>query len=147
MIVDTIGSLIVAAIGAGVGWGLTEFAARPIRRFFDLRGEVIRRLAQYGDIPTMRIVDDGSVEDPPEGSDARAREAASVIRDLAAQMISFAYNGTLARTIISALRYNPHEAAEGLFAVSWTIQASGDLREKPRRRVADALRVERSMLF
>jgi hypothetical protein len=39
MILDTIGSLIVGAIGAGIGWGLTEFAAptdpqvlRPARR-------------------------------------------------------------------------------------------------------------------
>jgi len=84
MILDTIGSLIVGAIGAGIGWGLTEFAARPIRRFFDLRGEVIRRMAQYADISKQVIERGGEVETPEtEETRARARDAESVIRDLA----------------------------------------------------------------
>jgi hypothetical protein len=39
-------------------------------------------------------------------------------------MLSVVYNETLARSIILALRYNPQEAGEDLFAISWTIQAS-----------------------
>jgi hypothetical protein len=51
VILETIGSLIVAAIGAGLGWAATEFVARPIRKFFDLRGDAVRMVSQYGNLP------------------------------------------------------------------------------------------------
>ena len=148
MILETIGSLIVGAIGAGLGWGATEFAARPIRKFFDLRGEVIRRLAQYADIPKQVIERGGEVQTPDvtEVTRARAREAESVIRDLAAQMLSFAYNDTFARSIL-ALRYDPREAAEGLFGLSWLHISEGSLKDRPREMVAKALRIDRWLLF
>jgi hypothetical protein len=64
MILETnwVVSGVVGAFSAVIGWGLTEFAARPIRRFFDLRGEVIRRMAQYADIPRQVIERGGEVE-------------------------------------------------------------------------------------
>lgn len=39
MILDIIGSVIFGAVAAGVGWGVTEFVARPIRKFYDLRAD------------------------------------------------------------------------------------------------------------
>jgi hypothetical protein len=39
------------AIAAGVlGWVLGMFVGRPLRRFFELRGEIIGRLAQYDNV-------------------------------------------------------------------------------------------------
>ncbi len=39
------------ALGAfaagGVGWIVVSFVGTPVRKFFDLRGEVIRRMAQF----------------------------------------------------------------------------------------------------
>jgi hypothetical protein len=147
VIFETLGSLIVGVVGAGIGWTLTEFVARPIRKFFDLRGEVIRRLAQYADIPVL-VEKDGEVKTPvvTEETQTRTREAESVMRDLAAQMLSFAYSETFASRIL-ALRYSPRDAGEGLFAIAWTLQASGDLKNRPRERVAKALRIHRSLLF
>jgi len=66
------------------------------------------------------------------------REAESVTRDLAAQMLAFAYNETFARSIlVHVLRYDPREASEGLFAISWTTRVAGNtLKNRPRERVA-----------
>lgn len=147
MILDTIGSLGLAAIAGGVGWAATEFVARPIRRFFDLRGEVIRRMAQYA-ILTVQFDKEGHEVETPVTEDA-FREAESVTRDLAAQMLAFAYNETFARSIlVHVLRYDPREASEGLFAISWTTRVAGStLKNQPRERVAKALRIDRSILF
>jgi hypothetical protein len=138
VIVETIGSLALAAIAGGVGWAATEFVARPVRRFFDLRGEVIRRMAQYADIPPQIIQKEGGEIETPvvtEATLARAKEAESVIRDLAAQMLSLAYNETSARSIlVQVLRYDVRGAAEGLFALSWLHNSSGGrLKNRPRR--------------
>jgi hypothetical protein len=147
MILETIGSLVVGAIGAGIGWALTEFLARPIRKFFDLRGEVIRRMAQYGDIaPRIIEKEGGEVEVVTDEETSRVGEAERVIRDLAAQMLSFAYNETFARSLLM-LRYDPREAGEGLFAISSTLLTSGDLKNRPKERVAKALRIHQSLLF
>ena len=146
MILDTIGSLGLAAIAGGVGWAATEFVARPIRRFFDLRGEVIRRMAQYA-ILTVQTDKEGHEVEIAVTEDA-FREAESVTRDLAAQMLAFAYNETFARSIlVHVLRYDPREASEGLFAISWNTRAGSSLTNPPRERVAKALRIDRSILL
>jgi hypothetical protein len=33
---------------AAFAWVVLEFVGRPLRNFFDLRGEVIRRLTEFG---------------------------------------------------------------------------------------------------
>jgi hypothetical protein len=61
-------------------------------------------------------------------------------------MLSFAYNETFARSIL-ALRYDPREAAEGLFGLSWLHISEGSLKDRPREMVAKALRIDRWLLF
>jgi hypothetical protein len=41
--VQVIGSFFAAALG----WVILEFVGRPLRKFYDLRGEVIRRLTHH----------------------------------------------------------------------------------------------------
>jgi hypothetical protein len=160
VILETIGSLVVGAIGAGIGWGLTEFAARPIRRFFDLRGEIIRRIAQYNNVPVrFRETPDGKREVLPfretrdgerevlpfsDDEDARLKEAHSVLRDLAAQMRGFAHNETWATWVLS-VRYDPGRASEGLFGLSNDIAVVGG-RHRAKKIVADALRIPENIL-
>jgi len=43
---QVIGSFLAAALG----WVVLEFVARPLRKFYDLRGEVIRRLTEYANV-------------------------------------------------------------------------------------------------
>jgi hypothetical protein len=147
VVLAAIGSLILGAIG----WLMIEFAGRPIRRFFDLRGEVIRRMALYADIRKLIIQSEGGEVDTPvvpEAIGARAREAEGVIRDLAAQMLSFADNEALATLIIThGLRYDARKAAVGLFALSYTMHTSGSLKKPPVEMVAEALHIDQGILF
>jgi hypothetical protein len=81
-----------------------------------------------------------------EETRARATEAESAIRDLAAQMLSFACSEPFATSILALLRYHPREAAEGLFALSWLHIVEGKLKDKPREMVAKALRIDQGFL-
>jgi hypothetical protein len=148
VILETIGSLVVGAIGAGIGWALTEFVARPIRRFFDLRSEIIRRVAQYNNVPARyKETRDGEKETVPITEDdlAKLNEAQSVIRDLATQMRGFAYSETAARWVLS-LGYNPRQASEGLFGLSNDLGTYGPGRVRWRKLVSDTLRIPENIL-
>jgi hypothetical protein len=78
-----------------------------------------------------------------EATVARAKEAESVIRDLAAQMLSLAHSDPLAGSLVKMLRYDPRQAAEGLFALSYLKPTSGRLKDNPSEMVAKALRIDR----
>jgi hypothetical protein len=148
VILATIGPLVVGAIGAGIGWALTEFVARPIRKFFDLRGEIIRRIAQHNMPVRYRETPDGTTEALPsregpasqrEAETARLHEAQNTLRDLASQMRGFAHNETWAVRVL-LFRYNPGRASEGLFGLSNDIEVvEGRVRAK--KIISDALRI------
>jgi hypothetical protein len=89
----TILGFVLGAIGAALAWLLTEFVGRPFRRFFELRGEVSRRLVQFDNVRARaRMVDDIRREptEITEGEDARLTEAQNTFRDLASQIRAFA---------------------------------------------------------
>jgi hypothetical protein len=141
-------SLVVGAIGAGIGWALTEFVARPIRKFFDLRGEIIRRIAQYNVPVRYRETQEGHREDllSREGpasqrrdEAARVNEAQSVLRDLASQMRGFSYNETWATRVLLVRYYKPGRASDGLFGLSNDLETDGRARWK--KIISDALRI------
>jgi hypothetical protein len=48
------GSAVLIALGSAVcvalGWGVTSFVGSPVRKFFDLRGEVVRRLTEFANV-------------------------------------------------------------------------------------------------
>jgi hypothetical protein len=43
-------STIGGAVGAAVVWAVSSFVGGPVRRFFDLRGEVVRRLTEFANV-------------------------------------------------------------------------------------------------
>ena len=149
VILQTIGSLLAGAIGAGLGWVTLEFVARPIRRFFDLRGEIIRRVAQYNNVPARyRDKRDGTKETLPIGEDqlAKLQEAQSVIRDLAARMRGFAHNESFAEWVLLQLRYDPRGASDGLFGLSNDMDTYGEDQRRRRQIIGKALRIPENIL-
>ena len=48
------GSAVLIALGSAVcgalGWIASSFVASPVRKFFDLRGEIIRRLTEFANV-------------------------------------------------------------------------------------------------
>jgi hypothetical protein len=149
MILETIGSLIVGAIGAGIGWAATEFVARPIRKFYDLRADVIRMVSQYANTRARFHEErrsDGEIlisenHALSESDIAKLHEVEGAMRALAAQLRGFAYNESIANRALRLAGFDPKKASEGLFGIANTIDTTGDSRIKFKRMVTEALRL------
>jgi hypothetical protein len=104
----------------GLGWMITQFFGGPIRRFFDLRGDL----------------SDDEIE--------RLHEAQRVFRDLAARMRAFAPNEHFAVFFVKRC-YDPWEASVALLRVSNTLYKYGGARDGAKRVLERVLnfRVER----
>jgi hypothetical protein len=118
--VQMVGSFLAAALG----WVALEFVARPLRKFYDLRGEVIRRLTEYANVRARLQPYPGAPAgtyeqlELSEEEGERLNKARDVLRDLASQMVAFADNETCALYVAKAMRYDPKHAAEGLIGLS-----------------------------
>jgi hypothetical protein len=143
MILQTIGSLLAGAIGAAIGWALLEFIARPIRRFYDLRAEIIVR-ARYKERDTEGFIEETPPLSPTEL--ATLEEAQLAIRDLATRMRAFAYNEILAQWVLTLLRYDPHKASQGLIGYSNYMSTYGGAKASKKKMVEDALHLSEHML-
>jgi hypothetical protein len=134
---STIGVFVVGCIG----WFATAFVGGPVRRFFDLRGEVIQRSVLYDNVKAVqKEFPDGSVT-PNELSDdeiKRLREAVDVFRDLAARMRAFARNEHLAVWFVK-WRYDPWKASEALLRVSNTLPTYGGDRANAKKSLEKSL--------
>src|SRR5262249_5428822 len=138
-----------SVLAGALGWVALEFVGRPLRRFFDLRGETIRRLAESNNILSRyrHARDDvgataGLLEmDLPEDELARSKEAVRTIRDLASQMRAFAMNETMALSIAKRLGYDAAKASRGLFGLSNSFETAGQDKNFQRMTIADALKI------
>jgi hypothetical protein len=145
-VAETIGSLLVAAIGAGIGWAVTEFVARPVRRFFDLRTEIIQTMAQYANLRARhKEMQGGPMQEVSPTEMSALEEARTAVRGLGARMRSFAYGETLAASVVS-LRYDPRKASEGLFGYSNVIDTYGPEKASKKKMIENALRLPEHLL-
>ena len=131
-------------LGGGT-WVITNFVGSPIRKFFDLRGEVIRRLIEFGNVGASRNeAGPGMVEliDISYEQRARLHQAQMVFRDLASQMRSFAENEGMAMWLVRKLGYDPMEAGVALIGLSNNYDTYGDGRAESHERVKSALRIK-----
>jgi hypothetical protein len=123
-----------------MGWFAASFVGGPVRRFFDLRCEVIRQMARYGNVGARfkEKRDDPDEVEPVEISEKgekRLQEAEEAFRDLAADMRSFALNEPLAVRLLKPLRYDPLKASTALFGMSNTIGRYGRVRNQGKQEV------------
>jgi hypothetical protein len=148
--IQVIGSFLAAALG----WVVLEFVGRPLRRFYDLRGEVIRRLTEFANVGArLREIPDDSgaasgrfeVLNLSAEEVSRLENAQAVLRDLASQLTAFAYNETAALYLVKATRYDPLNAASGLIGLANRIGSRGpnvgQERMSHRKRVVEGLRL------
>jgi hypothetical protein len=132
----------LGAIGAALAWLLTEFVGRPFRRFFELRGEVSRRLVQFDNVHARaRMVDDTRREPTgiTEGEDARLTEAQNTLRDLASQIRAFAQAEPFAEWIVRRVGYEVTEISKALIGYSNEISTYGPNRAHFKKRIEDLM--------
>jgi hypothetical protein len=145
-----IGSAFGGAIGAMLGWMASAFVGSPVRKFFDLRGEIIRRMTEFANVRARwkEIPDDvgaisGNREDMglSDKEIERLESAQATLRDLAAQMRAFAENETLALWFITRLRYDPAGASAALIGLSNTYDTYGKGKAWQKQMLGKALKV------
>jgi hypothetical protein len=145
----TLGFAFIGAICGALGWTVCAFLGTPIRRFLDLRGEVIRRLTEFANVLAQykEIRDsDGKVErlELSDDDSARLEVAKRVLRDLGSQMRAFAHNEPPAMWLVRHLRYDPTAASAGLIGLSNRYDTYGFERARHRQTVEIALRIKPS---
>ncbi len=141
----TIAGFVFGAIGAILAWLTTEFIGRPFRRFFDLRGEVTRRLVQFDNVRARAKMIDDTRQEPIELSseeDARLREAENTFRDLASQMRAFTQAEPIAAWIVKhVFRYDVYGASGALIGYSNEISRYGPFRGSFKAQIQKVLRI------
>jgi hypothetical protein len=137
--------LVLGAVGAILAWLTTEFVGRPFRRFFDLRGEVARRLVQFADVRARRkMTDDTQAEHIPlsPAEEARLTEAENTFRDLASQMRAFTQAEPVAAWIVRHIfTYDAFEASASLIGYSNRISEYAAGRAYFKDRIENLLRI------
>jgi hypothetical protein len=136
---------------AAAGWFALEFLGRPIRKFFDLRGEVIRTMTVFANVRARwkEVRDDvGASSGDAEvlvlsyEEIGRLNDAKVPFRDLASQLRSFAQNEYLATWIVQRFGYEPAKASAALIGLSNTIETYGGNRAFQTREVEESLRIK-----
>lgn len=125
----------IGSFAAGAGaWVVLEFFGRPLRKFYDLRGETIYLLARTANVSARwkEIPDDvgaisGNVETLNVSDDQTAdlKEARIQLRDLPSRFHAFGFNETYALRFLLWRGYSPMKASAGLFGLSNSIDTDG----------------------
>jgi hypothetical protein len=104
-----------AFLGAGLGWGVWEYLGRPLRKFYDLRGEVFRAnvRTRLREIPDHRCGLRALFEDLglPADELSTLKNAQGMLRELASHLPAYGYNETAALYVAKKLCYDPPNVA------------------------------------
>lgn len=124
------GALISAFIGA-LGWILFAFVGTPIRRFWDLRGEVAHAMNQYARNISEPPGNEFLVFVQPLDVVQTRAAAAKEFQRLGLQLLSFWQNEALARFFLQRIRMNGELAGKMLLELAEA--NTGTQRLGPRR--------------
>lgn len=140
-------------LAAAIGWLTLEFLGRPLRRFFDLRGETVELLTRVGNIRAAYSQFD---EEVAEGIFTSRRESAHIeltsveldalasarkeIRALASRFCAFALNETIASKAVALIGYNALNAGQSLIGLSNMLDTYGKERSDQKNAVSAALK-------
>jgi hypothetical protein len=127
-----IATFVSALLAGALGWVALEFFGRPLRKFFDLRGEIIRQLVRFANVRARYtpITDRSGKEVLVDQllSDAELQRltlAMDTFRDLGSQMSAFANNETFALRAAKTFGYDPALASSSLIGLSNSIHTHG----------------------
>ena len=148
------GIAVLQAIGSfaagAIAWVVLEFVGRPLRKFYDLRGETVYRLSKIANVRSLAKTT--SSEPSPSGGEvqydrlsdpemADLADAIKTVRDLASQFRAFSFNETYALHFTRLLGYDPLKASEGLFGLSNSLLTYNGERVVHRTTVQTALKI------
>jgi hypothetical protein len=140
-------------LAAAIGWLTLEFLGRPLRKFFDLRGETVELLTRIANVRAAYAefhdeISEGVTFPRRENSGTELNEkelealtsARKELRALASKFRAFALNETLASKAVGLLGYDAFSAGQSLIGLSNTIDTYGKLRSDQKNAVSTALK-------
>jgi hypothetical protein len=139
-------TLVTGFVGGIGAWFFTDYVAKPLRRFFDLRREVNRCLVYYGNVQARATLSSDSLRREPTNispeEDARLTEAQNAFRNLGAKMRAFVHGDPLAnRMVRSCLGYDADQIANALIGFSNNISTYGEPRFATHSQLEKLLRI------
>jgi hypothetical protein len=133
-------------LAAAIGWLTLEFLGRPLRRFFDIRGETVELLTR---IANVRAAYSQFHEEDLLRKEAQVRTTTEIaaldgaqrdLRALASKFRAFALNETLAAKVVGRLGYDAFAAGQSLIGLSNTIDTYGRDRNEQKNNVSTSLK-------
>jgi hypothetical protein len=137
-------TLFTGFVGGVFAWIFTEFVAKPLLRFSELRREVTRCLVVYGNVGGRTEVDKAGKPKTLKLSAkevARLVEAQNAFRDLSGKMYGFASVDAFANRIVTKFGYDADQIAAALMGFSNEITSKGEGRAHFRNRIEKLLRL------
>ena len=135
----------IGSFAAGaVAWLVLEFFGRPLRKFYDLRGETICLVAKTNNVSARRKeIDTGYVEELDRSPEqiADLTDATKLLRNLASRIRAFAANEASALWFLRWRGYDPMKASDGLFGLSNSLGTYGADKAFHKKTIAEALRI------
>jgi hypothetical protein len=112
------GGLMLTALAGALGWIALSFIGTPIRRFWDLRGEVSHALHEYSRyIPGSPLYSENIAAD----SGTPRFNAGTTLHQLGLKLIAFWENEYLARVLLRACRIDAAKAGAALVELGTAI--------------------------
>jgi len=120
-------TLITGFIGGLSAWFVTDYVAKPLQRFFDLRRQATRCLVVYGNLRARaKLEDEMPVPiDISPAEDARLTKAQGLFRELAGEMRAFAHVDYFASRMVRCLGYDADKIARALLGYSNAVETYG----------------------
>ena len=119
---QTILAFLGFAVSGAVGWFVSEFVARPIRSFFDLRKEVRQQMLFLSNVVTdlpkpFVTIEDKSRKRFDQLVEAKQRKRL-VLRELGTKLLAYADGEPVAAFLLRKLGYDPRSAGSALIGLS-----------------------------
>jgi|SRR4051795_10612651 hypothetical protein len=130
-------------LAAAIGWLTLEFLGRPLRRFFDLRGEMVELLTRIANVRAAHNDINPLTTELTDQEMEALTKARMDVRALASKFRAFALNETLASSAAIWLGYNAYAAGQNLIGLSNTIDTYGADRADLKAAVSVALKFKR----
>jgi hypothetical protein len=141
-IFSSVGTVLLAAIGAALGWIILEFVGRPVRQFFDLRREIRRQIIFLENLDSVGLAPADITPQVFDEYCKKLSKAATTLRDLGSQAIAFDQTEWLAARVVRLLGLMPMQAGRGLIGLANSLENSTET-EAHRTIVHHSLRFDR----
>ncbi|MGB6080246.1 MAG: hypothetical protein WBF99_12380 [Xanthobacteraceae bacterium] len=125
----TISTILLGLLSGFVGWILSEFLAKPIRRGIDLAAKAKALFIEHANV-SARVNEQGDLTDLNDQEEERLSKAVADFRRVAAELYAFAQTDLAAGWLLTKTMFDVEWAATAMMQLSNNFETYGrDRRE------------------